>query len=106
MKFASGTYYVRETKAPKGYQLYANVITVKIDAEYGTVLNNGTYVTNAPKNGTATFDCTNYPVTLPQTGGNGATTLYIVAFALLAAVVITLAATFGIAFCKRKKAKK
>lgn len=106
MKFASGTYYVRETKAPKGYQLYAKVITVKIDAEYGTVLNNGTYVTNAPKNGVATFDCTNYPVTLPQTGGNGATILYIIAFALLAVVVIALTATFGIAFYKRKKTKK
>lgn len=106
MRFASGTYYVREIKAPKGYQLYGKVITVKIDAEYGTVLNNGTYVTNAPKNGLATFDCTNYPVTLPQTGGNGETILYIVAFALLAVVVITLTATFCIAFYKRKKTKK
>ena len=106
MKFTSGTYYVREIIAPKGYQLYAKVITVKIDAEYGTVLNNGTYVTNAPKNGVSTFDCTNYPVTLPQTGGNGETVLYIVAFALLAIVVITLAATFCIAFYKRKKTKK
>ena len=106
MRFASGTYYVREIKAPKGYQLYADVITVKIDAEYGTVLNNGTYVTNAPKNGTATFDCTNYPVTLPQTGGNGATLLYTIALVLLASVAITLITTFSIAFYKRKKTKK
>lgn len=102
MKFASGTYYARETKAPKGYQLYANVITVKIDAEYGTVLTNGTYVTNAPENGTATFECTNYPVTLPQTGGNGAMALYIIAGTLLASAAIT----FGIAVYMRKKAKK
>lgn len=106
MRFASGTYYVRETKAPKGYQLYGKVIKITIDAEYGTFLTDGTYVTNAPENGTASFDCTNYPVTLPQTGGNGAKLFYIIGFVLLSAVAITLSTTFGISFYKRKRAKK
>lgn len=89
MKFASGTYFVRETKAPKGYVLYGNVIKVEINAEYGTVLTDGTYVTNAPENGTAVFSCINHSLVAPQTGGSGTLLIYIIGGVLLAASAIT-----------------
>ena len=71
MKFQSGTYYVKETKAPTGYNIYDKVITVKIEATYGTALTNGTYVTNCPENGYATFSVKNSKIRTPQTGGMG-----------------------------------
>lgn len=99
MKFASGTYYVRETKAPKGYVIYGNVIKVEINAEYGNVLTDGTYVTKAPENGTAVFNCTNHRIVVPQTGGSGTILIYIIGGVLLAAS----AATFFAARYNRKK---
>lgn len=71
MKFQSGTYYAKETKAPTGYNIYDKVITVKIEATYGTALNNGTYVTNSPENGYATFSVKNSKIVTPKTGGMG-----------------------------------
>ncbi len=71
MKFQSGTYYVKETKAPTGYNIYDKVITVKIEATYGTALTNGTYVTNCPENGYATFSVKNSKIVTPKTGGMG-----------------------------------
>lgn len=71
MRVQSGTYYVRETKAPTGYVLHGDIIEVPVTATYGETLTNGTYVTNCPTDGYVTFDLANHTVFLPKTGGNG-----------------------------------
>lgn len=76
MKFQSGTYYVKETKAPTGYNIYDKVIKVDINATYGTVLTDGTYVTNCPENGYATFSVKNSKIVTPKTGGIGNIVFY------------------------------
>lgn len=83
LKLASGDYYIVETKAPTGYSPYGKVIKISIDATYGDTLVNGTYVTNSPKNGYASVDVPNYPITTPKTGGIGTSIFYISGSALL-----------------------
>lgn len=84
IKLQSGTYYIVETKAPKGYSPYGNIIKISIEATYGDTLVNGTYVTNSPENGYASIDVPNHPISVPQTGGAGNTIFYIAAAALFA----------------------
>ena len=102
MRFASGTYYFVETKAPSGYNLNGQIIKVEVNAEYGSVLNNGTYVTNAPENGTVTFAVEDYKVILPNTGGTGRTIVYVAGSVLLLSAIAVFAVR---AFQKRKTAK-
>lgn len=85
IRLQSGTYYIVETAAPKGYNLYGSVITVDINAEYGQTLVNGTYVTNCPKDGYATFDVCDNKIVLPQTGGFGTHIFYIIGIGSLVA---------------------
>lgn len=70
IRLQSGKYYVVETKAPEGYNLYGKVIEINVDATYNDTLVNGTYVNQCPDNGIATVDVTDSKVTLPQTGGH------------------------------------
>ena len=70
VKSQSGKYYIVETKAPEGYNLYGKVIEINVDATYNDTLVNGTYVNHCPENGIATVDVTDSKVTLPQTGGH------------------------------------
>lgn len=79
MKFQSGTYYIVETAAPSGYNVYGKVITVTIDATYGGTLTNGTYVTNSPSDGYAEVSVTDTKLVLPKTGGIGNTIFYVIA---------------------------
>lgn len=84
MRVQSGTYYVRETKAPAGYVLYGNIIEVPVTATYGDTITNGTYVTNCPTDGYVTFDLANHTVFIPKTGGNGTSYYFVLsAFALV-----------------------
>lgn len=73
----SGKYYVVETKAPAGYNLYGKVIEVNVNATYNTTLTNGTYVKQCPTNGIATFSVTDTKLVAPKTGGYGNTIAYI-----------------------------
>lgn len=73
----SGKYYVVETKAPAGYNLYGKVIEVNVDATYYTTLTDGTYVKTCPPNGIATFSVTDTKLVAPKTGGYGNTIAYI-----------------------------
>lgn len=102
MRFASGTYYFVETKAPQGYNLNGQIIKVEVNAEYGSVLNNGTYVTNAPENGTVTFAVEDYKVILPNTGGTGRTIVYVAGSVLLLAAI----SVFAVRTIKNRKAAK
>lgn len=84
-------YYVKETKAPAGYNINATVFTVKAVAKaytpVGTVEGNATVVKD-------------YPVTVPQTGGMGTMMFYVGGAALIACAGVLLFVL------KRKKAAK
>ena len=69
LKLASGTYYIAETEAPSGYNVYGKVIPVTINATYRTAISNGTWVQSAPANGTASVTVTDTKLIVPQTGG-------------------------------------
>ncbi len=99
MRLQSGTYYVRETNAPAGYMLYGGIIEVSVNATYGNTLVNGTYVTNCPENGYATFDITNHKIVFMQTGGTGKTIFFVVS-------VLTLTSGLAFIFFYRKRKRK
>ena len=69
VKLQSGTYYIVETQAPSGYNVYGKVIPVTITATYRSAISNGTWVQNAPANGTASVTVTDTKLIVPQTGG-------------------------------------
>lgn len=84
-------YFVKETKAPAGYNINATVFTVKAVAKaytaVGTVENGATVVKD-------------YPVTVPSTGGMGTMMFYVGGAALIACAGVLLFVL------KRKKAAK
>lgn len=84
IKLTSGKYYIVETKAPTGYNIYGKVIPVTIDVTYSTTIVDGSYITNCPTDGTASVDVKDTKVVVPQTGGAGTVMFYFVgtAFAL------------------------
>lgn len=94
---SNGNYYLVETKAPNGYNVYGKVIPVEIEVEYNTVFTNDTWVQNAPENGIATVTITDTVATFPQTGGY-VQYLYIAG----AALIISTLVIYG--FTRRKKA--
>lgn len=102
MRLQSGTYYVVETKAPAGYNVYGKVIEVNIDAEYGDTLTNDTYVTNCPKDGVATFNVVDTRLVAPKTGGYGNTIAYVIGGVLVAGGLTALL----LALLKKRQSKK
>lgn len=90
IKLASGKYYLVETKAPTGYNIYGKVIPVTIDVTYSTTIVDGSYITNCPTDGTASVDVKDTKVVVPQTGGAGTTMFYIVGAALALGGIATL----------------
>lgn len=69
ISLTSGSYYIVETEAPEGYNVYGKVIPIDIDVTYNSVFTNNTWVQNAPTNGIASCTVTDTVVTVPQTGG-------------------------------------
>lgn len=65
----SGTYYIVETVAPAGYNVYGKVIEVEIPVQYNSVFTKNTWVQNAPTNGTVEITVTDTIVFFPKTGG-------------------------------------
>ena len=80
-KFAEGTYYVKEIKAPDGYNLNTSVFEVKIE-KGSTALSNGIYNTTT---------ITDTKAKLPETGGAGTLVFTIVGGSLIVAAGILLA---------------
>ena len=92
IKLQKGTYYAVETKAPEGYNVYGNVITIDLTAEYGDTFVDGTWVTAAPENGTVHFEVHNTRYIHLVTGGEGRSTMYIIGLSVVfvgAAVAVT-----------------
>lgn len=69
MKLQSGTYYIVETVAPAGYNVYGKVIEVEIPVQYNSVFTKNTWVKNAPTNGAVEITVTDTIVFFPKTGG-------------------------------------
>ena len=90
IKLASGKYYIVETKAPTGYNIYGKVIPVTIDVTYGATFVDGSYITNCPTDGTASVDVKDTKVVVPQTGGAGTVMFYIFGTALFVGGLATL----------------
>lgn len=90
IKLASGKYYIVETKAPTGYNIYGKVIPVTIDVTYGATFVDGSYITNCPTDGTASVDVKDTKVVVPQTGGVGTVMFYILGTAFAMGGIITL----------------
>lgn len=69
IKLQSGTYYIVETVAPAGYNVYGKVIEVEIPVQYNSVFTKNTWVQNAPTNGAVEITVTDTIVFFPKTGG-------------------------------------
>ena len=85
MLLQSGKYFVKETKAPTGYNRYTDVIPAEISVTYGDAQTNGTYIVKGPDLGLVSFDVKNSKTVLPQTGGQGNVIIYSVAVSLAVA---------------------
>lgn len=73
-----GTYYLKETKAPKGYNLLKNPVEIRIDSA-GKI-----YVDGSTKENTGNVEVKNNSGTLlPSTGGMGTTLIYIAGIVLV-----------------------
>lgn len=88
----AGTYYLKETEAPKGYNLLKTIQKIEI-SEDGSIKLNGKAITNnvGVQNNTGSL--------LPSTGGAGTTLIYLIGGALVLGSGIVLANK------KRAKAK-
>lgn len=85
MLLQSGKYFIKETKAPTGYNRYTDVIPVEIKVTYGDTLTNGIYIVSGPDLGLTTVDVKDSKTVLPQTGGQGNLIVYSIAISLAAA---------------------
>ena len=104
----AGTYYLKETKAPAGYNLLTNEITVAITANTANGQNWSDYVASSAltalsvtaDNKSGTADATtgiagitianNKGATLPTTGGMGTTLFYVLGSVLVIGAVVLL----------------
>lgn len=100
----SGDYFIMETEAPEGYNVYSQVIPITIDVTYNEIFTNDTWVQNSPADGYATCTVTDTAVVLPQTGGH-INVIYITAACCLLAASGLFISLFFISK-KRKNAVK
>lgn len=88
----SGTYYLKETKAPSGYKLDDTVqkVTVTPDSKVGDAKNGKAiaYKVNGYSNHTMTID--NYKGSLPSTGGMGIVLMVVAGVLLIAGGMISI----------------
>ena len=97
-----GTYSVKETKAPTGYNLDPNTYTLKVNWTYNTENKTGTFSKDATSSTDVQWDGINAKIsitidnksgsTLPETGGIG-TTIFYVGGGLLVLLAIVLLVT-------------
>lgn len=99
ISLASGSYYIVETEAPEGYNVYGKVIPIDIDVTYSSVFTNNTWVQNAPANGIASCTVTDTVVTVPQTGGY-------VQYLYIGGAVLVIGGLFILGFTRKRTNKK
>ena len=92
----AGTYYLKETTTPKGYNT-AEVMTIKIDATHSIDDSGTPQVTLTSDSNLNNVIVDKKGSNLPSTGGMGTTVLY------AAGAAIVLVAAFGIAFAVRRR---
>lgn len=95
-----GTYSVKETKAPTGYNLDPNTYTLKVNWTYNDSTKTGAFEKDNSSSAGVTWDGSNAKVsitidnksgsTLPSTGGIGTTIFYIAGSILVLAAAILL----------------
>lgn len=99
IRLQSGTYYMAETEAPEGYNLYGKVIKINIDATYFQTITQGTYVNQCPSDGRASVSVTNFKGFTPKTGGH---VMQVMVFGV-GLVVVSGGILAGLFFYKKKK---
>lgn len=88
----AGVYYLKETKAPDGYNKLTDDIRVELTKEYNEGTNVGTAFfaySNVTKEDKVEVE-NNAGTTLPSTGGMGTTVFYVVGGGLMAVAVVLL----------------
>ena len=95
-----GTYTIKETKAPSGYNLDTNTYTIKINWAYDADSKTGTFSKDASSSEGVAWDGTNAKATitidnksgavLPSTGGIGTTIFYVVGSIMVVAAGVLL----------------
>lgn len=83
----AGTYYLLETEAPTGYQVYGDYIKVQLTATYKDAISNNTWVSNTNAS-PYTVTVVDPKVPLPVTGGNGILLFTIGGILLMGAAVV------------------
>lgn len=87
----TGTYYLKEIKAPAGYNLLQNPIEVVITDSYDNATNAGTATITYNKDYTGEVKVLNQTGTeLPSTGGMGTTIFYVLGGVLMAGAFVLL----------------
>ena len=87
----TGTYYLKEIKAPAGYNLLQDPIEVVITASYDNATNAGTATITYNENYTGDVKVENNTGTeLPSTGGIGTTIFYVLGGVLMAGAFVML----------------
>lgn len=91
----TGTYYLKETEAPKGYNKLVKDIKIEISANQGsdtTEWVSSIKQDNTPITGTIIKVLNNAGTTLPTTGGIGTTIFYLIGGGLMVAAAVLLIA--------------
>ena len=87
-KFAKGTYYVKETKAPTGYNLNSEIKTITLGATAGSTTLEEVSIGNTPSK-------------LPETGGAGT-----MMFTIIGGSLVVLAGVLFVVVMKKRKSSK
>ena len=95
-RFAPGTYYVKETDVPDGFALSTTVYTVTISDKVADYSNDKSV---AHVNNNEAIK--NYPVKLPETGGNGT-----MMFTIIGGVLVLLAGAMFVIIMKKRSSSK
>ena len=97
VKLAPGSYKIRETEAPAGYNRYTEDITVTVNPTYTSTFTDGSYVKTTAQDGIYDAgDVINSKTVLPATGGAGELWIYIIAG------IVALAAAGAFVISRRK----
>lgn len=97
VKLAPGSYIIRETEAPTGYNRYTEDITVTVNPTYTSTFTDGSYVKTTAQDGIYDAgDVINSKTVLPATGGAGELWIYIIAG------IVALAAAGAFVISRRK----